>query len=252
VIEAELLLVAVGRGPVTDGLGYAEQGIEIVTVRRGGLLTYHGPGQLVGYPVVRVEEVRPYVEALEQVLVSALADEGVAAHARPADGPAYMGVWIDDERKIASVGVHVSQHVTTHGFALNVDNDMRPWEWATACGLPGVRMTSIADERSMRSTRYCDMVDFSAAPRTTMRTSSSDSSVRRWPSLLPRRSPRSTSGASDSRRVMVVASLNAYRSRAQSTTRVITLPAWGLAAAACFCCAGACLCGAVGAGGKSG
>jgi lipoyl(octanoyl) transferase len=126
---------------------YAEQGIEIVTVRRGGLLTYHGPGQLVGYPIVWVDEVRPYVQQLEQVLVDALADEGVVAHARPEDGPAYMGVWVDGERKLASVGVHVNQHVATHGFAANVDNDMRPWEWATACGLPGVHMTSIADER---------------------------------------------------------------------------------------------------------
>ncbi|MDO8213842.1 lipoyl(octanoyl) transferase LipB [Conexibacter sp. CPCC 206217] len=126
---------------------YAEQGVEIVTVPRGGLLTYHGPGQLVGYPIVRVKEVRAHVHLLEQTLVDALADEGIAAHAREDDGPAYMGVWVDGERKLASVGVHVAQHVSTHGFAANVDNDMRPWEWVTACGLPGVTMTSIADER---------------------------------------------------------------------------------------------------------
>jgi lipoyl(octanoyl) transferase len=126
---------------------YDEQGIDVVTVPRGGLLTYHGPGQLVGYPIVRVDDVRSYVHTLEQALVDALADEGVTAHARPDDGPAYMGVWVEGERKLASVGVHVSQHVATHGFAVNVDNDMRPWEWVTACGLPGVRMTSIADER---------------------------------------------------------------------------------------------------------
>lgn len=126
---------------------YAEQGVEIVTVARGGLLTYHGPGQLVGYPIVRIKDVVSHVQALEQVLVAALADEGIAARSRPEDGPAYMGVWVDGERKLASVGVHVAQHVATHGFAVNVDNDMRPWEWVTACGLPGVRMTSIADER---------------------------------------------------------------------------------------------------------
>jgi lipoyl(octanoyl) transferase len=126
---------------------YAEQGIEIVTVPRGGLLTYHGPGQLVGYPIVRIKDVVSHVHALEQLLVAALADEGIAAHARPEDGPPYMGVWVDEERKLASVGVHVAHHVATHGFAVNVDNDMRPWEWVTACGLPGVRMTSIADER---------------------------------------------------------------------------------------------------------
>lgn len=129
---------------------YAEQGIDVVTVPRGGLLTYHGPGQLVGYPIVRVDEVAAYVRALERVLVAALADEGVSAFARPDDGPAYMGVWTSDERKIASVGVHVAHHVSTHGFAVGVDNDMRPWEWVVACGLPGVRMTSIADERGER------------------------------------------------------------------------------------------------------
>jgi lipoyl(octanoyl) transferase len=125
---------------------YERQGIEIVTVPRGGLLTYHGPGQLVGYPIVRIGEVLAYVRRLEEVLAGALADEGIAAHARPDDGPGYLGVWVDGERKLTSVGVHVNQHVTTHGFAANVDNDMRPWEWVVACGLPGVRMTSIADE----------------------------------------------------------------------------------------------------------
>lgn len=124
---------------------YEEQGIDVVTVPRGGLLTYHGPGQLVGYPIVRIGEVADYVHRLEDVLVAALADEGVAARSRPEDGPSHMGVWVED-RKLASVGVHVAQHVATHGFAVNVDNDMRPWEWVVACGLPGVQMTSIADE----------------------------------------------------------------------------------------------------------
>lgn len=126
---------------------YEQQGIDVVTVPRGGLLTYHGPGQLVGYPVVRVTEVAAYVHQLEDALVAALADEGIMAHSRPEDGPAYMGVWVGEDRKLASVGVHVAHHVATHGFAVNVDNDMRPWEWVVACGLPGVRMTSIADER---------------------------------------------------------------------------------------------------------
>lgn len=126
---------------------YADQGIELVTVPRGGLLTYHGPGQLVGYPIMRIGSVIDYVRTLEQVLVAALADEGIVAHARPRDGSRYLGVWVDGDRKLASIGVHVAEHVTTHGFAANVDNDMRPWEWVVACGLPGVRMTSIADER---------------------------------------------------------------------------------------------------------
>jgi lipoyl(octanoyl) transferase len=125
---------------------YAEQGIEIVDVRRGGQLTYHGPGQLVGYPIMRIDDVIAYLRTLEQALVAALGDEGLAARNRPDDGIEYTGVWIDD-RKIASIGVHVAHHVTTHGFAVNVDNDMRPFEWAIACGLHGVRMTSLADER---------------------------------------------------------------------------------------------------------
>jgi lipoyl(octanoyl) transferase len=124
---------------------YAQQGIEIVPVRRGGQLTYHGPGQLVGYPIMRVDDVVAHLRTIERGLIAALADEGLAARNRPDDGIEYTGVWID-ERKIASIGVHVSRQVTTHGFAVNVENDMRPFEWAVACGLEGVRMTSIADE----------------------------------------------------------------------------------------------------------
>jgi lipoyl(octanoyl) transferase len=125
---------------------YAERGIDVVPVRRGGQLTYHGPGQLVGYPIMRIDDVIAYLRTLEEALIAALGDEGVAAHNRPDEGIEYTGVWVDD-RKIASIGVHVSRHVTTHGFAVNVENDMRPFEWAIACGLHGIRMTSLADER---------------------------------------------------------------------------------------------------------
>ena len=124
---------------------YAEQGIDVVPVDRGGQLTYHGPGQLVGYPIMRIDDVIAYLRTLEDALIAALADEGLAARSRPEDGIEYTGVWVQ-ERKLASIGVHVQRHVTTHGFAVNVDNDMRPFEWAVACGLHGVRMTSIADE----------------------------------------------------------------------------------------------------------
>jgi lipoyl(octanoyl) transferase len=124
---------------------YARQGIDVVTVDRGGQLTYHGPGQLVGYPIVQVGDVVAYLRALEAALVAALADEGIAARNRPQDGIEYTGVWVG-ERKIASLGVHVQRGVATHGFAVNVDNDMRPFEWVVACGLSEVEMTSIADE----------------------------------------------------------------------------------------------------------
>jgi lipoyl(octanoyl) transferase len=125
---------------------YAAQGIDVVPVRRGGQLTYHGPGQLVGYPIMRVDDVIAYLRTMEEALIAALGGERIAARNRPDEGIEYTGVWVED-RKIASIGVHVSHHVTTHGFAVNVDNDMRPFEWAVACGLHGVRMTSLADER---------------------------------------------------------------------------------------------------------
>ena len=124
---------------------YRARGIEIVDVNRGGKITYHGPGQLVGYPIVRVDDVLAYVRTLEQGLVAALAKEGVAARARPEDGPDYTGVWVAD-RKIASIGVHLSRGVTTHGWAVNVENDLAPFSWVVACGLSEVQMTSLIGE----------------------------------------------------------------------------------------------------------
>jgi lipoate-protein ligase B len=126
---------------------YRMQGIEVIQTDRGGKVTYHGPGQLVGYPIVRVDDVVAYVRKLELALVAALAEEGVRARARPDEGPDYTGVWVQD-RKIASIGVHLSREVTTHGFAVNVENDMQPFEWVVACGLDGVRMTSLIKETS--------------------------------------------------------------------------------------------------------
>jgi lipoyl(octanoyl) transferase len=124
---------------------YRAQGIDVVEVDRGGKITYHGPGQIVGYPIVRVEDVVAYVRLLERALVAALGEEGVVARARPEDGPDYTGVWVG-ERKIASIGVHVAREVTTHGFAVNVENDLQPFSWVVACGLDGVRMTSLIAE----------------------------------------------------------------------------------------------------------
>jgi lipoyl(octanoyl) transferase len=124
---------------------YATQGIEVVQTDRGGKVTYHGPGQIVGYPIVRVDDVVTYVRQLEQAVIGALAEEGVEARARPEDGPDYTGVWVGD-RKIASVGVHVQKGVTTHGFAVNVENDMQPFNWVVPCGLDHVQMTSLIKE----------------------------------------------------------------------------------------------------------
>ena len=125
---------------------YREKRIEVHTTDRGGRVTYHGPGQLVGYPIMAVTDVVSHLRTIEDAIVAALADEGIAARSRPQDGPDYTGVWVG-ERKIASLGVHVSRGVSTHGFAVNVDNDLEPFSWVVACGLPDVEMTSIAAER---------------------------------------------------------------------------------------------------------
>jgi lipoyl(octanoyl) transferase len=124
---------------------YRERGIEVVSSDRGGRITYHGPGQLVGYPIMGITDVDRYLRSMEGALIAALAAEGVAARSRHEEGIDYTGVWVAD-RKIASIGVHVSRGVTTHGFALNVTNDLAPFSWVIACGLPDVAMTSLAEE----------------------------------------------------------------------------------------------------------
>jgi lipoyl(octanoyl) transferase len=140
---------------------YAAKGIELHETNRGGRITYHGPGQLVGYPIMAIEDVIAHVRTMEAAIVDALGQIGIEAHARPQDGPDYTGVWTDagtprggtphdgapaGERKVASIGVHVSRGVSTHGFAVNVENDVEPFSWVVACGLPDVQMTSIALE----------------------------------------------------------------------------------------------------------
>jgi lipoyl(octanoyl) transferase len=126
---------------------YRERGIEVVPSDRGGRITYHGPGQLVGYPIMGIDAVDGYLRTMEDAIVAALAEVGVDARSRPREGPDYTGVWVED-RKIASIGVHISRGVTTHGFAVNVENDLEPFSWVVACGLPGVSMTSLECELS--------------------------------------------------------------------------------------------------------
>jgi lipoate-protein ligase B len=122
-----------------------ERGIEVQQSDRGGRVTYHGPGQLVAYPILAIDDVLAYVRSLEAAIVIALSRAGLSARARPEDGPDYTGVWIG-ERKIASIGVHVQRGVTTHGLAVNVSNDLEPFGWITPCGLDGVQMTSLQQE----------------------------------------------------------------------------------------------------------
>jgi lipoate-protein ligase B len=132
--------------PFTEDL-YRARGIDVVDTDRGGRVTYHGPGQLVGYPIMRVLDIGAHLRTMEAAIVAALDEAGIAARSRCEEGPDYTGVWVQD-RKIASIGVHVSRGVTTHGFAVNVENDLDPFSWVVACGLPDVEMTSIAHELS--------------------------------------------------------------------------------------------------------
>lgn len=132
-----------GEGDLPMGAAwYLGNGIDVVEVNRGGKVTYHGPGQVVGYPIMRVTDVVGLVRDMEQALIAALATEHVPAHSRTCEGPDFTGVWVED-RKIASIGVHVAKGVTMHGFAINVSNDMQPWNWIVPCGLSEVQMTSL-------------------------------------------------------------------------------------------------------------
>jgi lipoyl(octanoyl) transferase len=131
---------------------YRAQGIEIADVDRGGKVTYHGPGQLVAYPIARVADVLGFVHRLEEAMVAALAEEGIAARGRAAEGRELTGVWVGDA-KIGNIGLHVSHGVTTHGLSLNVDNDLTPFSWIVACGLDGVAITSVAEELGATAAR---------------------------------------------------------------------------------------------------
>ena len=126
---------------------YAARGIGIVEVPRGGRSTYHGPGQLVCYPIIdlngRGRDLRRHVRGLERTIVRTLAGFGIEG--RALDEPHQSGVWVDD-RKIASIGVRCARWVTSHGLAVNVDLDLGVYEFFDACGLGGARFTSIAAE----------------------------------------------------------------------------------------------------------
>ena len=124
----------------------AEQGVVVAPSDRGGQVTFHGPGQLVGYPILDLSpdrrDIRRYVRDLQEVLVRTLADFGVEAAGGEGE---QIGVWVG-KRKIASIGVHLSRWRTTHGFALNVAPDLALFGGIVACGMPEVEMTSIARE----------------------------------------------------------------------------------------------------------
>jgi lipoate-protein ligase B len=122
----------------------ARDGVAIFHTNRGGGVTYHGPGQLVGYPIVNLREnglgVREYIERLETAIIKLLLALGLQGH-RVAE---YPGVWVG-EKKVCSIGIHVSHYITTHGFALNVTDDLRYFRYIRPCGLGGEVMTSVSE-----------------------------------------------------------------------------------------------------------
>ncbi len=166
---------------------YEEQGIEVLDTDRGGHVTYHGPGQLVAYPIVSLapygDDVHGYVRGLERVMIAALAAHGVEAGVIEGE----TGVWVGGPRsegggltlapgpngelalKIGAIGLHVSRGVTTHGFAVNVCNDLQPFSWVLACQIEGGRVTSLSRELGAEQSvegfaatvveRYCEVFE---------------------------------------------------------------------------------------------
>jgi lipoate-protein ligase B len=161
-------------------LRLGQHDIPVLPVDRGGYATYHGPGQLVGYLVADLRERGPadVVRWLEGGLVRALGELGFAAQRRdtPPGASSLVGVWTADERKVASIGMRIRHGITSHGFALNVDPDLRAFDQFTVCGLPGVRMTSLRElaaeqgvavpsDPAVRDAVYRALAAASAGPR---------------------------------------------------------------------------------------
>ena len=171
---------------------YRMQGIEVTETDRGGWTTYHGPGQLVAYPIVSLkpydDDVTRYVRTMERVMIEALGEwkvetqviEGLAGVWTLGDAPIEpgaigpqgtpVGASVPGEgaaRKIGSIGIHVDRGVTTHGLAINVNNDLQPFEWIVPCRIDAVRMTSLARELGAEqdldafgetlAARWCDL-----------------------------------------------------------------------------------------------
>ena len=129
----------------------AAKGVELFEVERGGDVTFHGPGQLVGYPIIDLKrhkrDLHWYLRQVEEALIVALSSYGIVGGRKEK----YTGVWVDD-RKIASIGVHARDWVTWHGFALNVTTDLRYFDLMVPCGIQAVTMTSIEREVRPRPT----------------------------------------------------------------------------------------------------
>ncbi len=143
-------VITLGRGTKATSLPVApaeleRRGVEIFEVERGGDVTFHGPGQLVGYPIIDLrqhrEDLHWYLRRLEAGLIAGLGALGIEA----GQNPGLTGVWTGG-RKLASIGIHVKQWVTFHGFALNVSTDLSYFDLIVPCGIPDVMMTSVSRE----------------------------------------------------------------------------------------------------------
>lgn len=123
----------------------AERQIAVVPIERGGVITYHGPGQLVVYPIIHLKQaglsVAEYVSLLEELMIALAAEVGVTADRDPRN----HGVWVGNH-KLGSIGIAIRHGVSFHGMALNVNLSLEPFGWINPCGLTGVRMTSLAAE----------------------------------------------------------------------------------------------------------
>jgi lipoyl(octanoyl) transferase len=139
---------------LADREALAARGVELFEVERGGDVTFHGPGQLVGYPIVDLkrhkQDLHWYLRQVEETLIRSLATLGIPAERVPK----YTGVWTKG-RKIASIGVHARDWVTWHGFALNVSTELSYFDLIVPCGIPEVQMTSVECELSVRADGVC-------------------------------------------------------------------------------------------------
>jgi lipoate-protein ligase B len=137
-----------------------EHGVQVRRVERGGDVTYHGPGQLVGYPIVDLrrhqQDVGWYMRSLEEVLILTLFDFGISARRLAR----HIGVWVDDRRKIASLGTRIEDWITYHGFALNVHPDLAYFRLIVPCGLVGKEVTSMEEVLGQRvdMAEVCDRI----------------------------------------------------------------------------------------------
>jgi lipoyl(octanoyl) transferase len=163
-LDRDLLLLVEHPPVITLGRGFragslstpreflAARGVEVFDIDRGGDVTFHGPGQLVGYPIFDLNEHQPdlhwFLRKLEEALIVSLSEFGIPGDRRES----YTGVWTGG-RKIASIGIHVKQWVTWHGFALNVTTDLSYFDLMVPCGIPDVVMTSIHRELGERAPR---------------------------------------------------------------------------------------------------